>query len=137
MALAPPPSRIFSSSLRTCETRSAMNRILASKRADVGSTFEGNRLDVAVDWETSLRSAMGSQTQTNHVIPAEHGGANDASTVRVVGMYAVPKTRNPCISAELGGEKLESTGRFRNRIFSNCVDQTDASGLLCVKFFSC
>src|SRR5437879_12263041 len=76
MALGPPPSRIFSSSFRTCETRSAMKRMLASKRTDVGSTFEGNRLDVAVDWEASLRSAMGRGLQTNYGIPAEHGCAN-------------------------------------------------------------
>src|SRR6476659_9200741 len=38
MALGPPPSRICSSSLRTAETRSAKNRMLASKRAAVAST---------------------------------------------------------------------------------------------------
>src|SRR6266478_8242001 len=76
MALAPPPSPIFSSSLRTCETRSAINRILASKRAEVGSTLEGNRLDEAVDCETSLRSAMGRGLQTDYGISAARKGAN-------------------------------------------------------------
>jgi hypothetical protein len=33
-------------------------------------------VDVALDWDTSLRSAMGSQIQTNYGIPAEQGGAN-------------------------------------------------------------
>ena len=39
MALAPPPSQIFSPSLRTCDIRSAMKRMLASNFAEVGSTF--------------------------------------------------------------------------------------------------
>src|ERR1700692_2580604 len=38
IAFCPPPSQICSSSLRMPETRSARKRMLASKRADVGST---------------------------------------------------------------------------------------------------
>src|SRR5438309_2479644 len=40
MAFWPPPSQICSSSLRMPETRSARKRMLASKRAVVGSTLE-------------------------------------------------------------------------------------------------
>src|SRR5882762_5332085 len=76
VALAPPPSRIFSSSLRTCETRSAIKRMLASKRAEVGSTFEGNRLEAAVDCETSLRCAMVPGLETDYGISAMRRGAN-------------------------------------------------------------
>src|SRR5207245_11066277 len=75
MALAPPPSRIFSSSLRTCETRSARKRILASKRAEVGSTFEGSRLACEVDVVDSLRSAMRWVMKTLYGIPAERDRA--------------------------------------------------------------
>src|SRR5437588_58699 len=71
MALAPPPSRIFSSSLRIWETRSAMKRMLASKRAEVGSTFEGSRLACEVDVVDSLRSAMRWVMKTLYGIPAE------------------------------------------------------------------
>src|ERR1700716_2591620 len=39
MGLAPPPSRIFSSSLRTWATRSARARMLDSKRRELGSIF--------------------------------------------------------------------------------------------------
>src|SRR6266550_189222 len=102
MAFGPPPSRIFSSSLRTCETRSAIKRMLASKRAEVGSTLEGNRLDVAVDWETSLRSAMRSQMQTNYGIPAEQAGANEASSGPC--LRTVAETVRLKVSRELGGE---------------------------------
>src|SRR5208282_3470800 len=61
MALVPPPSHIFSPSLRTCDIRSARKRMLASKRAEVGSilvvsTFAGAE-EFAVG--VSLRSAMG------------------------------------------------------------------------------
>src|ERR1700733_9722708 len=61
MAFAPPPSQIFCSSLRTCDMRSARNRILASNRAEVGSilvvsTFSGADAFTVGD---SLRSAMG------------------------------------------------------------------------------
>src|SRR5882762_10554413 len=76
VALAPPPSRIFSSSLRTCETRSAIKRMLASKRAEVGSTFEGKRLEAAVDWETSLRCTMVRGLETDYGISAMRRGAN-------------------------------------------------------------
>src|SRR4029077_5054993 len=79
MAFAPPPSPIFSSSFRTCETRSAIKRMLASKRAEVGSTLEGNRLDEAVDCETSLRSAMGRGLETDYGISAARKGANRES----------------------------------------------------------
>ena len=39
IAFGPPPSQIFSPSLRTWDIRSARNRMLASKRAEVGSIF--------------------------------------------------------------------------------------------------
>src|ERR1039457_5823017 len=43
-ALGPPPSRIFSSSLRTWATRSASARMLDSKRRELGSTLVGSTL---------------------------------------------------------------------------------------------
>src|SRR6266853_4302759 len=60
IALAPPPSQIFSPSLRTCDIRSARNRMLASKRAEVGSVFVGKTLDVVSDFSIgdSRRSGM-------------------------------------------------------------------------------
>src|SRR5271155_5380537 len=61
MALAPPPSEIFSPSFRTCDIRSARKRMLASNRAEVGSTFVVKTLTVSdeLSVEGSLRSAMG------------------------------------------------------------------------------
>src|SRR4030081_3521822 len=62
MAFGPPPSRIFSSSFRTCETRSARKRMLASKRAEVGSTRDSTTGEVA--WVPgSLRSAMDEESK--------------------------------------------------------------------------
>src|SRR5579862_3087355 len=60
-ALAPPPSQIFSPSLRTCDIRSARKRMLASKRAEVGSIFVRSRFagDEGLGG-AALRSAMGS-----------------------------------------------------------------------------
>src|ERR1700693_1529637 len=59
MAFAPPPSQIFSPSLRTCDIRSARKRMLASNRAEVGSIFVVSRL---FTWDgsgiASMRSAM-------------------------------------------------------------------------------
>src|ERR1700729_2781109 len=57
MAFAPPPSRIFSSSLRICATRSASARMLDSKRSEAGSTLVARTLLMAraVD---SVRSGM-------------------------------------------------------------------------------
>src|ERR1039458_4149948 len=62
-AFAPPPSRIVSSSLCTCDIRSARKRMLASNRAEVGSTFVVRMLDAFNDWSggASLRSAMGEE----------------------------------------------------------------------------
>src|SRR5579863_377052 len=56
----PPPSQIFSPSLRTCDMRSARKRMLASNRAEVGSIFVVRTLEALDDGsgETSLRSAM-------------------------------------------------------------------------------
>src|ERR1700751_1481723 len=79
IAFDPPPPRIFSSSLRTCETRSAMNRMLASNFADVGSTLDGSRVEEAFDCETSLRSAIFRVPQTDYVKSAAHGAANPAN----------------------------------------------------------
>src|SRR5579864_4842323 len=79
IALAPPPSQIFSPSLRICDMRSARNRILASKRADVGSTLVVRTSDgegeLAVG--SSVRSAMGRrfEQRTDYGITAEQGGA--------------------------------------------------------------
>src|SRR6202142_1984124 len=58
MALGPPPSRIFSSSLRIWATRSASARMLDSKRSEAGSTLVARTLLMAraVD---SVRSGMG------------------------------------------------------------------------------
>src|SRR5271157_1959387 len=63
MALAPPPSRIFSSSLRTWATSSASARMLDSKRRELGSTFVGRTLLIerAVD---SIRSRMRAEFAT-------------------------------------------------------------------------
>src|SRR5229473_8521335 len=60
MFFAPPPSRIFSSSLWTCDMRSARNRMLASYRAEVGSTFVVSAFEAWDDGSVgaSLRSAM-------------------------------------------------------------------------------
>src|ERR1700676_2715900 len=57
MALAPPPSRIFSSSLRTWATRSASARMLDSNRRELGSIFVERTLlmESAVE---SVRSGM-------------------------------------------------------------------------------
>src|SRR5258708_2866486 len=61
MALPPPPSQIFSPSFRICDMRSARNRMLASKRAEVGSTLVVKTFDGCGEVATggSLRSAMG------------------------------------------------------------------------------
>src|SRR5260370_40446284 len=63
MALAPPPSRIFSSSLRTWATRSASERLLDSKRRELGSTLVGRTLlmERAVE---SVRSGMRAEFET-------------------------------------------------------------------------
>src|SRR5208282_6743690 len=57
MALAPPPSRMISSSLRTWATRSASARMLDSKRRELGSTLVERTLlmERAVE---SVRSRM-------------------------------------------------------------------------------
>src|SRR4030081_401153 len=57
MALPPPPSRIFSSSLRTWATRSASARMFDSKRRELGSIFVERTLlmERAVE---SVRSRM-------------------------------------------------------------------------------
>src|SRR3954467_11640829 len=64
MAFGPPPSQMCSSSLRMPETKSARKRMLASKRADVGSTLE-MRIEVS---EAMFRDC--------YVKPAEGKGAN-------------------------------------------------------------
>src|ERR1700730_636036 len=57
MFLAPPPSQIASPSLRTCDMRSARKRMLASYRAEVGSTFVVRTLDAWDNWDVSSRGA--------------------------------------------------------------------------------
>src|SRR5712692_7377857 len=74
IAFGPPPSRIFSSWLRTCETRSAMKRILASKRAEVGSTRVSKTAEF-VCVPGSVGSAMSEEPETVYGIPAEQGHA--------------------------------------------------------------
>src|SRR5579862_1709995 len=63
IALAPPPSHIFSPSLRTCDMRSARKRILASNRAEVGSVRVVKTFDDEIAWSgrASLRSAIGAE----------------------------------------------------------------------------
>src|ERR1700688_3312241 len=69
MALAPPPSRIVSSSLRTWATRSARARMLDSNRRELGSIFVGRTLlmeravesvrsRMRADFENSLRNYL-------------------------------------------------------------------------------
>src|ERR1022692_3179839 len=72
MALAPPPSRIFSSSLRTWATRSARARMLDSKRSELGSTLVGRTLLIVRAVE-SIRSGMWAEfgtTSKQLTIPA-------------------------------------------------------------------
>jgi precorrin-2/cobalt-factor-2 C20-methyltransferase len=73
MALLPPPSRIVSSSLCTCDITSARKRMLASKRAEVGSIFVSSTFAGADEFivEDSLRSAMG---QKSRLITVYHAG---------------------------------------------------------------
>src|ERR1700680_2033662 len=63
MALAPPPSRIFSSSLQTWATRSARARMLDSNRRELGSIFVERTLlmERAVE---SVRSRMRADFET-------------------------------------------------------------------------
>src|SRR5579862_2296499 len=79
IAFCPPPSQIFSPSLRTCETRSARKRMLASKRAEVGSTLEVSTAEVE-GARVSVRSAMGLNPQTDYGISAAQKGANGKPT---------------------------------------------------------
>src|SRR5215469_1743686 len=60
MAFDPPPSQIFSPSLRTCDIRSARKRMLASNRAEVGSTFVVSTVPLAAEFDArgSLRVDM-------------------------------------------------------------------------------
>src|ERR1017187_4957293 len=57
MALGPPPSQIFSSSLRIWATRSASARMLDSKRSEAGSTLVARTLLIAIAVD-SVRSDM-------------------------------------------------------------------------------
>src|SRR5208337_4972489 len=63
MAFGPPPSRSFSSSLRTWATRSASARMLDSKRRELGSTLVARTLltERAVE---SVRSRMRADFET-------------------------------------------------------------------------
>src|SRR5579862_2308750 len=85
IALAPPPSQIFSPSLRTCDIRSAKKRMLASYRAEVGSTFVVSTFPGADELlvEASLRLAMGQQndTRTDYGIPRGLRRAMQASSL--------------------------------------------------------
>src|SRR5579862_4344635 len=81
IAFCPPPSQIFSPSLRTCETRSARKRMLASKRAEVGSTLEVSTAEVE-GARVSVRSAMGLNPQTDYGISAAQKGANPGGKAR-------------------------------------------------------
>ena len=79
----PPPSRIFSSSLRTCETRSARKRMLASKRAEVGSTRDCSTAEVE-GVPGSLRSFIREESETDYGITA---GAHAQTSVRSAAVY--------------------------------------------------
>src|SRR5271157_4223811 len=84
MALAPPPSRIFSSSLRTWATRSASARMLDSKRRELGSALVGRTLlmERAVE---SIRSRMRKEFETTHytsVRGAERGDSECGARAR-------------------------------------------------------
>src|SRR5216684_1112054 len=81
MFFAPPPSRIFSSSLWTCDMRSARKRMLASYRAEVGSTFVVSAFEAWDDGSVvaSLRSAMGQEIGLFTVYQS-HGGAQRKRT---------------------------------------------------------
>src|ERR1700730_16617491 len=84
IALGPPPSRILSSSLRTCDTKSARNRILASKRAEVGSMCDSRTVELE-GVPGSMRSFMSGESETSYGITAEQEGANDWSRLERVG----------------------------------------------------
>src|SRR5438067_1672165 len=88
IALGPPPSRIFSSSLWTCDMRSARKRILASKRAEVAST-RVSRVFATCRVADSVRSAIGEELETVYGIPAERRRANRSRTPwsKLVGCY--------------------------------------------------
>ena len=53
-----------------------------------------------------------------------------------VGETRLLSTLSLKVSAELCGERLDSTGGFCHGIVRDRVDQADASGLLRMKFFS-
>ena len=74
MAFGPPPSRIFSSSLRTWATRSASARMLDSKRRELGSILVGRTLlmERAVE---SVRSLMRADFETTYYISGAKYGA--------------------------------------------------------------
>src|SRR6267143_750339 len=81
-ALAPPPSRIFSSSLRTWATRSARARMFDSKRRELGSILvgrmllmeravESGRSGLRADFETLSESTQ----ETTYDVSAAQGRA--------------------------------------------------------------
>src|SRR5208337_3924527 len=98
MAFWPPPSRIFSSSLRTCETRSARKRMLASKRGVVGSTRVASTLEPS-NGLGSTRSAMGEESETTYRISVQHEGAN--GSIRRTGAETPRKTSHRVVTRDL------------------------------------
>src|SRR5579862_4763258 len=76
IAFCPPPSRIFSSSLRMWETKSARKRILASNRGEVGSIRDSRTPEVD-DEEDSTRLGMG-RLENIYGITGRTGRANRA-----------------------------------------------------------
>src|SRR5271157_3430432 len=79
IASAPPPSRVFSSSLRTWATSSARARMLDSKRSELGSTPEVRTL-FTVRAVEPVRSAMRAGSETTNYTSG--GAAGEAPALR-------------------------------------------------------
>ena len=115
MALTPPPSQIFSPSLRTCDMRSARKRMLASKRAEVGSIFVVSTL-------AGCRRVRG-----RSFVTFSHG-----SRIKERTDYGIPRglqraTRhdaNSRLQRRLRRLLSEALRRFGHRIGSNGIDES-------------
>src|SRR5580693_3615138 len=75
IAFVPPPSQIFSPSLRTWDIRSARKRMLASKRADVGSTFVVKTVPEAKEFAARVSLRFDMEEWTDYGITAGRNGA--------------------------------------------------------------
>src|SRR5208282_2250673 len=115
MALGPPPSQIFSASLRTCDMRSARKRMLASKRAEVGSIFVAITFAGEDEFteEDSLRSAMGRRSGLFTVY--QGGGSTQRGMACILdGQMFLAKSLS------------RSPHRLGHRIVDHCVNQPEA-----------